>query len=93
MDFYVVYNCYECYNIFSTEEKAIEAVKILRERHEEYVSEKYEIFSLKDKPITILPRFEEIDEEIYIFKVKEGEAFGTELNSDSSTQDVYLAQE
>ena len=79
---YVVWNCYDCYNVYTSLEKAAKAADILKRRME----------LPDDYHVRIITGFNELDSNLFIFVVEEGEAFGVELHSDHSDQDVIYSE-
>ena len=90
MIFYVVWNWCECYNIYSSLERATAAYKIMVQRAGDSCTEDGTDIS---EP-KVLDRFSLINDDYFIFKVAEGETFGVEIRIDhKTTQDVILEAE
>lgn len=94
MKLYIVWNWHECYNAYTSKEKAIRAVKILRDRiiKDLDTSDPDDLILIeefKQEPV-ILKGFNFSELRYYIFEVEEGETFGTETATDRKEQDVIL---
>jgi hypothetical protein len=70
MSFYVLYNYYDCYNIYSNEKNARYAFDILKKRYE---------LSEEEVDTNITKGHKLKNKKLYIFEVKEGETFGEEI--------------
>ena len=87
MTYFIVYNIQQCFNIYSTEEKAIKAVNILRQNLLKKLNINENILKFIDiqkefkEDIIIIKGFQILKKYFYICKIKEGEAFGFNLHT------------
>lgn len=97
--FYILNNWCECYNVYSSLERATEAYRIIVHRYnliiensrqtQEQKEEEYNRFPLNPPLYDTYPT--NVEYGYYIFRIKEGETFGVEINRDHKTsQDVIL---
>jgi hypothetical protein len=81
MSYFILRNGTNCYNIFSTKEKAIAAVYILRSRLIEHLNDNIpdNIKTEFNEEPTIITGFQILDKYFYIFQINEGSGFGNNL--------------
>lgn len=78
--FYVLFNYYSNYNIYTTRERAFEALTALKQRYD-----------LNDDEVSlnVMSGFHYIDKKLYVFTVEEGETFGDNVATDHVNSQDY----